>query len=140
MKSRKQTHTRSISPKLGLLGLLGFLGFLGFLQRSFNPTEVLMAPFAFFFFAFFGFFGFYFEGKLSDTLMDERFQSNSYRAQSLANRLALWIIIMVAILTISILRLTPYDMLCVLIATIGIAFGLSVFLQSYLLYRFEAEG
>ncbi|MEG0943356.1 MAG: DUF3796 domain-containing protein [Angelakisella sp.] len=139
MKSRKKAHTRNVSPKLGILGLLGFLGFTGFLPQFLNLTEVLATPSFFFFFTFFGFFGFYYEGKMSNTLIDERFQSNIYRAESIANRVALVIIIMVAILTISVLRLNNYDMLSVLIATIGLAFGLSIFLQSYLLYRFENE-
>lgn len=139
MKSKKQTHTRKVSPKLGILGLFGLLGFAGFLPQFLNLREVFTAPLFFFFFAFFGFFGFYYEGKMSNTFIDERFQSNIYRAESIANKVALITIIMVAILTISVLRLNSYDMLSILIATIGLAFGLSIFLQSYLLYRFENE-
>lgn len=139
MKNKNQTHTRKISPKLGMLGLLGFLGFLGFLPRILNLTGDLNAQFAFLFFAFFGFFGFYYEGKMSDTLIDERFQLNHYRASYISNKVALSVIILVAILTVSVLKLNSEDMLSALIATIGLAFGLSVFLQPYLLYRFENE-
>ena len=39
----------------------------------------------------------------------------------------------------SVLRLEAYDMLALLIAVLGLAFGLSIFLQQYLLYRFENE-
>ncbi|MEG2633938.1 MAG: DUF3796 domain-containing protein, partial [Oscillospiraceae bacterium] len=73
------------------------------------------------------------------TFIDERFQSNIYRAESIANKVSLTIIIGVAIFTISILRLNSYDTLSVIIATIGLSFGLSIFLQFYLLFRFENE-
>lgn len=139
MKSRKKTYTRKVSPKLGILGLLGFLGFAGFLSQFLNVSESLETQPFFFFFTFFGFFGFYYEGKMSNTFIDERFQSNIYRAESIANKVALSIITMVVILAMSVFRLNNYNMLSVLIATIGLAFGLSIFLQSYLLYRFENE-
>lgn len=139
MKNIKRTHTRKISPKLGFLGFLGLLGFFGFAHWFLEFRDILTVPFPFFFFSFFGFFGFYYEGKMSDTFIDERFQSNSYRAESIANKVALLIIISVAILTVSILRLNSYDTLSVIIATIGFSFGLSIFLQSYLLFRFENE-
>ncbi|MEG2087751.1 MAG: DUF3796 domain-containing protein [Angelakisella sp.] len=139
MKNIKPTYTRKISPKLGLLGFLGFLGLIGFVPWFLDFTDILAVPFPFLFFSFFGFFGFYYEGKMSETFIDERFQSNIYRAESIANKVSLAIIIGVAILTISILRLNSYDTLSVIIATIGLSFGLSIFLQSYLLFRFENE-
>lgn len=139
MEREKGQYTRRISPKLGLLGVLGLLGFTGFLPKAYGIGEVLPTPTFFFFFAFFGFFGFYYEGKMSHTLMDERFQANAYRAMAIANKSALSLIFMVAILAMSVLRLDPYDTLSLLIAVLGLAFGLSVFLQQYLLYRFENE-
>ena len=139
MKNVKQTHTRKISPKLGILGFLGFFGFIGLAPWFWDFKEILPVPFPLFFFGFFGFFGFYYEGKMSGTLIDERFQLNMYRAESIANKVSLSIIILVAILTISILRLSSYDTLSLIIATIGFSFGLSIFLQPYLLYRFENE-
>ena len=66
---------RAVNPRLGLLGLLGFLGFLGFWTYR---TDGSIFPFGFF--LFFGFFGFFFEGKLSGTLMDERYRENQLRA------------------------------------------------------------
>ena len=57
--------TRTINPKLGFLGLLGFAGFLGFWTYSVDKTI-----FPFVFFLFFGFFGFFYEGKMSNTLID----------------------------------------------------------------------
>ena len=76
---------------------------------------------------------------MSGTFIDERLQANIYRASSIANKVALNIIFLISIVTISVIRLNTYDMLSVLIATLGLAFGLSVFLQQYLLYRFENE-
>ena len=133
MTKQKSQYTRTISSKLGILGILGFVGVAGFLPK------ILPTPTFFFFFAFFGFFGFYYEGKMSHTLMDERFQANAYRAMAIANKFALTLILAAAILSMSVLRLEAYDMLALLIAVLGLAFGLSTFLQQYLLYRFENE-
>ncbi|MEG1525627.1 MAG: DUF3796 domain-containing protein [Clostridia bacterium] len=139
MKNIKRTYTRKISPKLGFLGFLGFFGFIGFAPWFLEFTDVLAVPFPFLFFCFFGFFGFYYEGKMSGTFIDERFQSNIYHAESIANKVSLAIIIGVSIFTVSVLHLNSYDTLGVIIATIGLSFGLACFLQSYLLFRFENE-
>ena len=128
----ERLYTRAINPKMGLLGLFGFLGFIGFLLES------TVVPFPFFFFSFFGFFGFYYEGKMSNTLIDERFKINVYRAEAIANKVALYIIILVVIIVLG--RVNEIKMLLsILIAIIGLTFGLSVFLQQYLLYKFENE-
>lgn len=124
---------------LGILGLLGFMGLAGFIPKVFNLVDVLNAPSFFFFFAFFGFFGFYYEGKMSNTLIDERFQANKYCAEAIANKVSSTLVFVFSIITMSVLRLSTYDMLSVLIAAIGLSFGLSLFLQQYLLYRFENE-
>lgn len=134
----KPTHTRKINPKLGLLGLLGFLGFSGFLPKFLNLQNGNTIPIFFFFFSFFGFFSFYYEGKMSNVLIDERFESNLYRASAIANKTALISILGVSIFTMTVLSINnPYNMLSILIATIGFSFGLSIFLQQYLLYQFE---
>lgn len=131
----ERTHTRKINPKMGLMGFCGFLGFLGLIE--FSP-EFITVPFPFFFFAFFGFFGFYYEGKMSNTLIDERFKVNAYRAEAIANKVSLIIIILVTILfTVRIEDVKT--LLGILISTIGVAFGISIFLQQYLLYKFENE-
>jgi len=128
----ERTYTRKINPKLGGLGFCGFLGFLGFFP---NLTDT---PFTFFFFAFFGFFSFYYEGKMSNTLIDERFKVNTYRAEALANKISIMIIVFSTMVFVS--RLEKIESVAsFLIALIGLAFGLSVFLQYYLLYRFENE-
>ena len=128
----ERTYTRKINPKLGLLGFCGLLGFLGFLP---DLTDI---PFPLFFFAFFGLFSFYYEGKMSNTLIDERFKVNAYRAEALANKISMMMIIFLTL--VFVLKLEkPELVISFLIALIGLAFGLSVFLQQYLLYRFEHE-
>ena len=138
-KQQDAKYTRKISPKLGLLGFLGLLGCLGFVPSHTGESSVFMVQ-AFFFFSFFGFFSFYYEGKLANTLIDERFAYNAQRAAAIANRIGLMTIIFVAIFTMSVFKIKDISiMLSILIATIGLAFGLSVFLSQYLLYRFETE-
>lgn len=132
--------TRKINPKFGLLGFLGFFGFLGFIPHIFHLEGRITVPFPLIFFCFFGFFGFYYEGKMSGTMIDERYEFNRNRASAIANKTALILIIGTAIFSISVFKINnPYRMLELLLAVIGFAFGLSLFLQSYLLYRFEHE-
>ena len=76
---------------------------------------------------------------MSHTLMDERFRANAYRAAAIANKSALTLILGVAVLAMSVFRLEAYDMLALLIAVLGLSFGLATFLQPYLLYRFESQ-
>jgi len=134
----RATHTKKINPRLGLLGLLGFMGFLGFLPMYLNVMDVFHVPTFFFFFAFFGFFGFHYEGKMSDTLIDERFIFNKNRASSIASKIALWLVIIVTVLTMmAVNSLSVYAFSSIIIATIGFALALLAFLEPYLLYRFE---
>lgn len=137
---RTGKYTRRISPKLGILGFLGFLGFVGLIPDLFRINGSHVVPFPLLFFCFFGFFGFYYEGKMSGTLMDERYVANLNRAAALANRIALTGIIGCTIAAISIFRVSdPELMVKVLLSVIGFAFAISIFLQEYLLYRFERE-
>ena len=137
---QKPQYTRKISPKLGLLGFFGLFGFLGFVPQFCGESGVLDVPFPLIFFCFFGFFGFYYEGKMSGIMIDERYEANVNRAAAIANRVSLTLIIMAAILALSLFRIhDSYGMLKLLLAIIGFAFGLSLFLQEYLLYRFENE-
>lgn len=77
---------------------------------------------------------------MSGTMIDERFELNQNRASAIANKVALTLIVGAALFSISVFRIQePYSMLKLLLAVIGFAFGLSIFLQSYLLYRFENE-
>lgn len=136
-KSRLQTAqgqtTRKLNPKLGLLGLLGFLGFGGFWTYSIDGSI-----FPFMFFLFFGFFGFYYEGKMSDTLMDERFHENESQATLKASNIS-FKIIFVAFVVLCQGKLfgnLEYTLIAVTI-TISLALALRLFLAEYLLYRYD---
>ena len=126
---------RPVDPRLGLLGLLGFLGFLGFWTYR---TDGSIFPFVFF--LFFGFFGFFFEGKLSGTLMDERYRENQLRTRTTANRIALTIIFLAVLLLgqgkiMGSLELT----LVAFVIVVVLALALELFLSSYLLYRYDHD-
>lgn len=135
----RRTHTPKLHPLLGLFGFLGLLGFMGFFPQGFAATKAVRVPFPLLYFGFFGFFGFYYSGKLSGTLIDERFEANENRASAIANRTALVIILFVSVFTTSIYLTDVDKLLRILITTISIAWGLAVFLGQYLLYHFETE-
>lgn len=128
--------SRTVNPRLGFLGLLGFLGFAGFWTYSVDRTV-----FPFLFFMFFGFFGFFYEGKLSNTLMDERYRENRLKAQMTANRVSLFLIFL-SMLLIGQGRLMgnlDYTLIA-LVIVISLAFALDIFLSEYLLYRYDHGG
>lgn len=130
--NKMNTHTRRINPKLGIFGVFGVMGFLGFMETSSGVNTV---PFCLFF-SFFGFFGFFYEGKMSNTFIDERFKENTSKAKSIGTTTGLMIIIIVTIVFAG--RINDAKLLVkILISTIALAFGISGFLQQYLLYRFE---
>ena len=136
LKKTSVRVARKISPKLGWLGFLGLLGFAGF--YSYRQTGNV-SPFLFF--SFFGFFGFFYEGRMSGTLLDERFRENQQRAQSAACKTALTIIV-VAALFLGQGRLfgkLDYTLIALLIV-ISLSFALDLFLGEYLLYRWDQEG
>ena len=127
--------TRTINPKWGFLGFLGFFGFLGFWTYSVDRTI-----FPFVFFMFFGFFGFFYEGKMSNTFMDERYKENKIKAHMTANKIAL------AIIFVSILFLGQGKLignleytLIALIIVVALSIALEMFLSEYLLYRYDHE-
>lgn len=127
----KTNKTRRLNPKLGFLGFFGFLGFLdldlpGFWLR----------------FIFFGFFGFFYEGKMSDTLMDERFRENKNRAQLMALKIA-FVVIIIALLFLSLgeyfnIMSTEY-LYRVGNSLIALSIALAMFLSEYLLYRYDHD-
>lgn len=138
-------HTRKISPRLGILGCLGFLGFFGFV-----PFDHALGSFPFLFFGFFGFFSFYYEGKMSSTLMDERFLHNKLRAERKAYSICCGVVFLALLLTniagsgwsklAGALDLPIAEMkLAFLTIVLALAFGLGIFLQSFLLYRYDHE-
>lgn len=131
---KKETKTtRKLNPKLGLLGFLGFAGFLGFWTYSVDKTI-----FPFVFFTFFGFFSFFYEGKMSNTFMDERFQENCARAELKAHRVTAVVIFLTLILLGrgALLGNLEYTLIAVVIL-LSLAMALDVFLSEYLLYRYD---
>lgn len=124
--------TRKINPRLGLLGFFGFLGLIGF--WTYGAFHVI-SPFVFF--AFFGFFGFYYEGKMSNTFMDERYEENRVRAELTAHRVALSITFLCLILLNANLLGSLEFTLIAFTILISLAFALDVFLSEYLLYRYD---
>ena len=122
----QNTRTRRINPRLGWLGLLGLLGILGFFTGE---------GFLFLFFWFFEFFGFFYEGKLFNTLRDERFILNQQRACSAACQLGLSLISLSAIFSCYIDD--PLLSRSFLMAMLGLSLAATSFLQPYLLYRYD---
>ena len=130
----KTGRTRRLSPKLGFLGFCGFLGFAGL--WTYGGLGDLSG---FIFFAFFGFFGFFFEGKMSNTLMDERYKENAARAERKALRIGFGIIFFLLIFAGQAGRLTAELVAPILIAGIALAVALTIFLSEYLLYRYDYD-
>lgn len=127
--------TPKLNPKLGVLGFLGFLGFAGIWSYSNNGNLS-----AFVFFVFFGFFGFYYEGKMSKTFMDERFQKNVIRAKLKAYDIT-FTILFFALLIFSQGWLFSNDeyKLMGMIITFSLTFGLKFFLEGYFLYHYDHD-
>lgn len=138
---KKQKHvkepafSRKINPGLGFLGVLGFLGFAGFWTYPLNGTI-----FPFVFFLFFGFFGFFYEGKMSGTLMDERFRENAVRAKLEAYRITVAVMFAALIMLCQgkLFGSLEYTLIAAIII-LSLAFGLGLFLSEYLLYRYDHE-
>lgn len=128
-------RTRKISPKLGFLGFFGFMGFMGFWTYS---TDGRIFPFTFF--MYFGFFGFFYEGKMSNTFMDERFKENKNRAQLNALKIAFSLIIVeLVFLSLGSDFMSPEYMLIGLHIMIALSIALALFLSEYLLYRYDHD-
>lgn len=128
-------RTRKINPKLGFLGFFGFLGFLGFWTYS---TEGRTAPFISF--VFFGFFGFFYEGKMSNTYMDERFKNNASKARFNALKTAFsFIIVELVFLSLGGYFISQEYMFIVLHILIALSIASVIFLSEYLLYRYDHD-
>lgn len=132
-REAETNRTRQISPKLGFLGIFGFCGFLGFL-----PVSALSSYTPFAFFLFFGFFGFFYEGKMSNTLKDERFQENVRRAKLDAYSIGIEIIFLLVIAN-GIIDFPPELRASVLVVVLALTMALVLFLQEYLLYRYDQQ-
>ena len=130
----KTGRTRRLRPRFGLLGFLGFFGFAGvWSYRSWGDASLFV------FFAFFGFFGFFFEGKMSNTLMDERYRENVVRAELKAYRVGFSIIVLLLSLAGQHSRSRSELIAPILIAGIALAVALTMFLSEYLLYRYDHD-
>lgn len=127
-------RTRKLNPKLGLLGVLGLAGLAGFYTY---PVYDLYFPFGFF--AFFGFFGFFFEGKMSNTLMDERFRENAAKAELKAYRTGFIIIFLLLVITGGHSGASSELALPILMTGIALTLALTLFLSEYLLYRYDHD-
>lgn len=131
----KTNRTRKLNPKMGFMGFLGFLGFMGFWTYS---TENKIYPFMYF--MFFGFFGFFYEGKMSNTFIDERFKENRNRAQLAALKITfVTLIIMFVFLAVSERFMSMEYRLIVVHILIALSIALELFLSEYLLYRYDHE-
>ena len=127
---RDTTRTRKISPWLGLLGLLGFISPILYIELS-NPTALL-------FLGFFGFFGFYFEGKMSNTLRDERFQYNEQRAVATASQITHVSMAFILIITVNWVSQRGIEIAYTfLVAALALLWALQISLPLGLLYYYE---
>lgn len=135
-KKQKLSHTsRKVNPKFGFLGFLGMIGFVGFATYSINGTV-----FPFCFFIFFGFFGFFYEGKMSETFMDERFYENKAKAQLNAYKFS-FTIIFIALVVLCQGKLfgnLEYTLIATIII-ISLALAVGIFLSEFLLYRYDYD-
>lgn len=131
----RTNRSRRVHPRLGFLGLLGFLGFAGFWAY---PATGDVSPFLFF--LFFGFFGFFYEGKMSGTLMDERFQENAARAQLITYRTTFSITLLALLILCQgkLLGSLEYTLIATIIV-LSLTLALGIFLPEYLLYCYDHD-
>lgn len=135
LPEKQNNRTRKLNPKLGWLGILGFVGLLGIWSYQEN-NEV----FPFIFLGFFGFFGFFFEGKMSNTLKDERYIENRMKAQLKAYRIGFSItaITLIASSWNWLFRTNDSRLLFITI-TLSLSCALVIFLAEYLLYHYDIK-
>lgn len=133
--AKNSVTTRKINPKMGLIGFFGFFGFLGFWTYGVNKTI-----FPFVFFLFFGFFGLFYEGKMSNTYMDERYRENRMKARLMADKIALTIIF-IAVLLLGqggLMGNLEYTLIAIIVI-VALSLALNLFLGEYLLYHYDQD-
>jgi len=130
---KSSNHTRKLNPKMGFLGFLGFLGFAGF--STYSNSQIY---FPFCFFVFFGFFGFFFEGKMSNTFMDERYRENILHAQRDAYRVGITVLFLLLVITAQ-SSMSASLVLPALLIGISLDLALTLFLSVFLLYRYDHD-
>ena len=130
-QQKSSATTRTIGPRFGFgaAGLLGLTGLLGL------PADRGSFPFAFFFVLWL--FRFLFEGKMSHTLMDERYTENRAKAQLTAAKTALSIIFVAVILLAQ--GRGGDAVLIALLIVLSLTLALYLFLSEYLLYRYDHD-
>lgn len=131
MKKDNQ-YTRKISPLLCILGVLGIIGPIAYYFTGETYTLGFML--------FFGFFSFYFEGKMSNQLIDERFRENSMKASSIAFRTGLTMIFLSIMFSIQYLE--GYSMKMAyhfLVGAVSLTFGITLTMHQYLIYKFDSK-
>ena len=107
-------------------------------RSGFLPISELSTYTPFVFFLFFGFFGFFYEGRMSNTLMDERFQENVRRAKLDAYKLGIEIVLLLVIAN-GLIDCSPELRASVMLVVLSLTMGLVLFLQEYLLYRYDQQ-
>lgn len=125
-------YARRISPLLGILGVLGITGPIAY---YFTGETYTLG-----FILFFGFFSFYFQGKMSNQLIDERYIENNMKASSIAFWTGLTMILLSIL--ISIQYLEGYSIKVAyhfLIGAASLTFGITLTLYQYLIYKFDLK-
>lgn len=122
-----------------ILYLMIYLGRISIRQRKIilesNRTRKISPKLGFL-----GFFGFFYEGKMSNTFMDERFKENKNRAQLNALKIAFSLIIVeLVFLSLGSDFMSPEYMLIGLHIMIALSIALALFLSEYLLYRYDHD-
>ena len=135
VNKEEKNKTRSLNPKFGWFGFFGFFGFFGIMtymeQRTVWP---------FMFFVFFGFFGFFYEAKLSNTLIDERFKEEKTRADLSALKTGFFILFLVTWFMGFVGDKLSTDVVAIAyIVSSSLIIALVIFLSSYLLYKYDTE-
>ena len=87
-----------------------------------------------------GFLGFFYEGKMSNTLMDERFRENKNKAQLMAFKAAFAVnIIALIFLSVGESFMSIEYLLIGVQILIALSIALAAFLSEYLLYRYDQD-
>lgn len=111
------------------------MGFMGFWTYSQNKNILPFMDFMFF-----GFFGFFYEGKLSNTFMDERFKENALKAQVNALKLSFAVIVAAFVLLCqgALWGNLEYNLIAA-VSVVFLSIALALFLYEYLLYRYDHD-
>lgn len=126
---------RSLNPKFGWFGFFGFFGFLGIMTYMEQH-----AVWPFMFFVFFGFFGFFYEGKLSNTLIDERLKEEKNKADLSALKTGFSILFFVTWFMGFVGNKLSTDVIAIsYMVSSSLIIALVIFLSSYLLYKYDTE-